>query len=246
MCPISTLPSHHVRARDQLVLGQVPTCLRTQFFRLHDCNFFASYVCLLVGEVFLEPLHASWQEDLVPACWWRSWVLLLMQAGLCQGAYLEVPIGSRCHQATYLLMDWACSHLVGCLPEVSQHWSFQAVGWGKISLPRTKNVYFQPEFMSLLCPPPAYRHQREPQPPQETSKTGRQVWPKLPWSHNLFFFFSFWSHCFAPGPSVCRALYVPSKNGVFPQSCGTPVIKPHWSSKPHGLGAPPPYSGPLD
>ena len=43
--------------------------------------------------------------------------------------------------------------------------------------------------MSLLCPPPAYRAQREPQPPWETSKTGRWVWPELPWSHNLFFFF---------------------------------------------------------
>lgn len=71
---------------------------------------------------------------------------------------------------------------------------------------------------------PRESHSRHRRPPRLVGRSG-------PSSHGVttfsFFFFSFWSHCFAPGPSVCRALYVPSKNGVFPQSCGTPVIKPH-------------------
>ena len=70
---------------------------------------------------------------------------------------------------------------------------------------------------------PRESHSRHRRPPRLVGGSG-------PSSHGVttfFFFFSFRSHCFAPGPSVCRALYVPSKNGVFPQSCGTLVIKPH-------------------
>ena len=33
-----------------------------------------------------------------------------------------------------------------------------------------------------------------------------------------------------PGPGVHKVLFVPSKN-LFPQSCGSSVIKSHWSSK---------------
>ena len=66
----------------------------------------------------------------------------------------------------------------------------------------------------------------KPHLPRRPSKTHRQVWPRL-----------LWSHCFALGPSAYETLCAPSKSGVcFPQSCGAPALKPCWPSKPNALG----------
>ena len=54
--------------------------------------------------------------------------------------------------------------------------------------------------------------------------THRQVWVSLFWGHR----------CFLLGPGVHKVLFVPSKS-LFPQSCGSSVIKSHWPSKSNSL-----------
>ena len=50
---------------------------------------------------------------------------------------------------------------------------------------------------------------------------------------------------FPLGPGANETLCAPSSSGVcFPQSCGSPGIKPHWPSKPYCLGTFPPSSRP--
>ena len=50
---------------------------------------------------------------------------------------------------------------------------------------------------------------------------------------------------FPLGPGANETLCAPSSSGVcFPQSCGSPGIKPHWPSKPYCLGTFPPISRP--
>ena len=45
-----------------------------------------------------------------------------------------------------------------------------------------------------------------------------------------------WGHCFfLLGPGAHKDLFVPSKS-LFPQSCGSSVIKFHWPSKSNSLG----------
>ena len=45
-----------------------------------------------------------------------------------------------------------------------------------------------------------------------------------------------WGHCsFLPAPGMHKVLFVPSKS-LFPQSCGSSVIKSHWPPKSNFLG----------
>ena len=55
--------------------------------------------------------------------------------------------------------------------------------------------------------------------------THRQVWLSVSWGHCSFLL----------GPGAHKALSVPSKN-LFPQSCGSSVIKFHWPPKSNSLG----------
>ena len=53
-------------------------------------------------------------------------------------------------------------------------------------------------------------------------------------------------HCsFSLGPGACNILFVSSKIAVcFPQSCGNPIIKSCWPSRPDFLGILSPFVGP--
>ena len=62
--------------------------------------------------------------------------------------------------------------------------------------------------------------------------THRQVWLSLLWDHCSFLL----------GPGVHKILFVPSKS-LFPQSCGSSVIKYCWPSKSNSLGILSPYVG---
>ena len=48
---------------------------------------------------------------------------------------------------------------------------------------------------------------------------------------------------FLLGPGVHKVLFVPSKS-LFPQSCGSSVIKSHWPPKSNSLGVLSPFAGP--
>ena len=67
MCLSSTLPSHHPKARDQLVPGQVLACLWIQFHRLQRHSFLASGVCPLLGEAGQGTCESYMVGGLVPA-----------------------------------------------------------------------------------------------------------------------------------------------------------------------------------
>ena len=55
--------------------------------------------------------------------------------------------------------------------------------------------------------------------------THRQVWLSLFWGHCSFFL----------SPGAHKVLFVPSQS-LFPQSCGSSIIKTHWPSKSNSLG----------
>ena len=55
--------------------------------------------------------------------------------------------------------------------------------------------------------------------------THRQVWLSLLWGHCFFHL----------GPGAYKVLFVPSKI-LFPQSCGSSVVKCHWPPKSNSLG----------
>ena len=66
------------------------------------------------------------------------------------------------------------------------------------------------------------------------------VYPCLRWrlqgTHRLVWLSLLWVYCsFLLGPAVHKVLLVPSKS-LFPQSCGSFVIKSHLSSKSNSLG----------
>ena len=67
---------------------------------------------------------------------------------------------------------------------------------------------------------------------QRLLDTHRQVWLSLLWDHCSFLL----------GPGVHKILFVPSKS-LFPQSCGSSVIKYCWPSKSNSLGILSPYVG---
>ena len=77
---------------------------------------------------------------------------------------------------------------------------------------------------TLRAPNPAAGPGR-PTPPQRLLDTHRQVWVSL-----------LWGHCsFLPGPGAHNLLFMHS-NSLFPQSCGSSVIKFHWPPKSNSLG----------
>ena len=67
---------------------------------------------------------------------------------------------------------------------------------------------------------------------QRLLDTHRQVWLSLLWDHCSFLL----------GPGVHKILFVPSKS-LFPQSCGSSVIKYCWPSKSNSLGILSPFAG---
>ena len=64
-------------------------------------------------------------------------------------------------------------------------------------------------------------------------KNSRYVWPRLLWSFCPGFWCMWDLLCTLQDWSLC-----------FPQSSGASAVKPHWPSKPHALGVPPPNAGP--
>ena len=65
--------------------------------------------------------------------------------------------------------------------------------------------------------------------------THRQVWLSLLWDHRSFLL----------GPGMYKVLFVPSKS-LFPQFCGSSIIKSHWPSKKNSLGVLSPFTRSLD
>ena len=83
----------------------------------------------------------------------------------------------------------------------------------------------------IQCPQPCSR------PPPTHASTRLldihgQVWVILLWGYYSFFL----------GPGAHKVLFVPSKS-VFPQFCGSSVIKTHLPSKSNSLGVLSPFSG---
>ena len=62
--------------------------------------------------------------------------------------------------------------------------------------------------------------------------TYRQVWLSLLWGYSSFLM----------APGAHEVLFVPSKS-LFPQSCGSSVIKSHWPPKSNSLGVLRPFAG---
>ena len=70
---------------------------------------------------------------------------------------------------------------------------------------------------------------------QRLMVTHRQVWLSLLSG-------AVWGHCsFVLGPGAHKVLFVPSKS-LFPQSCGSSVIKSHWPPKTNSLGVLSPFA----
>ena len=61
--------------------------------------------------------------------------------------------------------------------------------------------------------------------------THRQVWVSLLWGHCSFLL----------GPGMQKVLFLPSKS-LFPQSCGSTVIKSHWPPMSNSLGILSPFA----
>ena len=75
----------------------------------------------------------------------------------------------------------------------------------------------------------------EPLTPQQATINPLCQW-RLLGTHRQFWFSLLLGHCsFILGPGVHRVLFLPSKS-LFPQSCGSSVIKFHWHSKSDSLG----------
>ena len=70
--------------------------------------------------------------------------------------------------------------------------------------------------------------------PQQASVDPRLSWRLLD-THRQVWLSLLWDHCyFLLGPGVHKILFVSSKS-VFPQSCGSSVIKSHWPSNYLGV-----------
>ena len=70
--------------------------------------------------------------------------------------------------------------------------------------------------------------------------------PRLGWrllnTHRQAWLSLLWGHCFfLRAPGTHKVLFVPSKS-LFPQSCGSSVIKSHWPSKLNSLGVLSPFA----
>ena len=70
--------------------------------------------------------------------------------------------------------------------------------------------------------------------------------PRLRWrlldTHRHVWLSLLWGHCsFLLASSAHKVFFMPSKS-LFPQSCGSSVIKSHWSSKSNSLGVLSPFA----
>ena len=73
--------------------------------------------------------------------------------------------------------------------------------------------------------------------PRQATVNPRLCWRLLD-THRQVWLSVLWGHCsFLLGPGAHKVLFVPSKS-LFPQSCGSSVIKSHWPPKSNSLGSP--------
>ena len=82
-----------------------------------------------------------------------------------------------------------------------------------------------------LVPPTLLQANADPRLCWRLLDTHRHIWVSLLWGHCSFLL----------GPGAHKILSVPS-NCLFPQFCGSSVIKSHWLSKSHSLGVPSPFA----
>ena len=124
-------------------------------------------------------------------------------------------------------------------PEVSQHWSLQAVGWGQLLVTK---LWSLGELMPMITPwgihcQYSFPHSesqsisacpanQDPQGHLALIPIDSLLCPGSQWTWNLVCVVQKWSPC-------------------FPQSCGAPPFKACCSSRPNALGAPPPDARPL-
>ena len=88
----------------------------------------------IVSFIFLYDLVQSpWWEGLVPAYWCMELCLVpLVDRAMSRGVFrvtsgLRIPLGSLSDDG------WGCVvTLLVFWPEVSQHWSLQAIGWDQV------------------------------------------------------------------------------------------------------------------
>ena len=115
-------------------------------------------------------------------------------------------------------------------PEVSLHWSLQAVGWGQVSVPKWWPLV---ELTSMTipwglchhCPCPHSEPQLTPTSPGDPPRSVGRSGP------------GFYRVIALLWVSVHRTTCVSSKSGISVSP--SPALKPHWPSKPNALGAPP-------
>ena len=116
----------------------------------------------------------------------------------------------------------------GCVPSLFLAWGQTMVGVMKVMMISFKTacvcivVFSAFDLAAGHC---------QPTPRQRLLHTHRQGWLSLLWGHWSFFL----------APSAHRILFVPSKS-LFPQYCGSSVIKSHWPPKSNPLGILSPFA----
>ena len=189
--------------------------------RFWGCRFvvlLASGACPLVGGTGSCP--SGWQP--------------ISRAVFRGGSALSTTLGSLSAGG------WSCvPTLLVVWPEMSQHWSLQVVGWGKVFVqkwppPGEITLISVSCSLSHQCPCPHCEPQLTPtspgDPPRPAGWSGPGFYgvttlPRVPCTWNLV--------CALQELSFC-----------FPQSCAAPALQPHWLSKPNGLESPPPDARP--
>ena len=163
----------------------------------------------------------------------------LWWAGLDQGVGLEVAVGSGRLYGSLSADGWGCvPALLVVWPEACLHCSFQAFGWGEVLAskwwPPGQLPPVSSQYLCHQCPCP----HSEPQLPSASPGD-----PQRPAGRSGPGFYEVTA--FSLGPGIRETLCAPTRSGVcFSQSCGVPVIKSHWPSKPNALEAPPPMPDP--
>ena len=157
----------------------------------------------------------------------------LWWARLCQRMCLSGSCVFRKTLSSLSADGWSCvPTLLAVWPEASQHWSLQAVGWGQVLVrkwrpPRELTLMSTPQNYLRQCPCPHGESQLPPtsagDPPILSSKSG-------PVSYEVI---TFLLGSWCTRDPVC---VLQDWSFCFHQSCGIPVIKPCWSSKPDSLG----------
>ena len=121
----------------------------------------------------------------------------------------------------------------GCAPscEVTQSWNAQAskCTW---NVP-PKRTYANTHLPGPLLPVPLPLQEAiaDLRLHRRSSNIHRQVWLSILWGHCSFLL----------GLGMHKVLFVPSKS-LFPESCGSSIIKSHWPSKLDSLGVLSPFA----